>query len=295
MKVPRSPSEFVARLRNRSLSTAARAYLSLRLRLNGGPFLYDRSPIKLPFCGDGDAQEVEYYIHGKEWWESECQNLSPYLTQGCVAIDAGANHGFVSGILSTLTGATGRVYSFEPSPVTYARLLTVIDANHYTNISPYNMACGSVEGRMTLYCSENHSGHSTLRPEVSLDKAARKGQSAHKVNVQIVKLDDFLGPKLKRLDFMKLDVEGFEDEVLAGAVGLLREFKPVIYIELCQQFLKSSHRAVSLLRGYGYAFDHESELFNSPTGRDFFALPPGFQARVQAAESVPGEAPAVVG
>ena len=94
--------------------------------------------------------------------------------------------------------------------------------------------------------------------------------------VRIVNLDKFLGPRLERLDFLKIDTEGFEDEVLAGASEILRRFKPVIYLELSSQRRAASERAVGLLRDHGYNFERELSLESSFLGDNFFALPPGF-------------------
>jgi FkbM family methyltransferase len=229
----------------------------------------------MPFHGDGDLQELNYQLNGKEWWDKDLRLISPYLGAGGVAVDVGANLGFVSGILSALTGPYGHVYSFEPSPATYAKLVEVISANHYANISPFNMGCGRDEGSMVLYCPSS-SGNATMRPDTNMELATREKQT-----VRIVKLDDFLGSKLQRLDFLKIDTEGYEDEVLAGAVGLLREFNPIIYIELGSQYLTSSKEAVRLLRDHGYTFDRELVLEESFSGENFFALPQTFHQHLR--------------
>jgi FkbM family methyltransferase len=261
--------KLIARLRNRGRTEAARAYFSLRRRLTGHAFWVDHGCIQLPYHGDGDLQELYYHLNGKAWWAHEMQLISPYLSQGGVAVDVGANLGFLSGILSGLAGPAGQVHSFEPSPAVYAKLLEVIAANRYTNVSAYNTGCGKEESTMVLYCTAS-SGNATLRPNAGMEAAAKNQQS-----VRIVKLDDFLGPKLERLDFLKIDTEGYEDAVLEGATELLKRFKPVLYIELCSQYLKSSERAVRILRDHGYTFDREPDLETSANGENYFALPPG--------------------
>jgi FkbM family methyltransferase len=258
---------FTSKLRNRGRIAAKQAYLSLRRRLSGGPFWIDYGSIKLPFHGDGDLQELYYHLDGKEWWDKEMRLISPYLKKGGVALDVGANLGFLSGIFSTLTGATGQVHSFEPSPAVYAKLLEVIEVNNYANVTPYNMGCGREEQSMTLYCPPS-SGNATLRPAAGMEDS-----SGEKRTVRIVKLDDFLGPKLDRLDLLKIDTEGFEDEVLFGATGLLERFKPVIYIELGSQYPVSSGNAVRLLRDHGYTFQPEVDLQKAFSGENFFAIP----------------------
>lgn len=113
------------------------------------------------------------------------------------------------------------------------------------------------------------SGRATLRPDARMKESVREQQT-----VRIVKLDEFLGPKLTRLDFLKIDTEGFEDDVLAGAPELLKRFMPVVYIELSSHYLTSSEKAVGILRSHGYTFDREIDLGKSYSGDNFFALPP---------------------
>jgi FkbM family methyltransferase len=274
----------VTYLSRRVRGAAKLASLSVRRRLSGDTIWVDLGDIKLPFHGDGDFQELYYHVLGKQWWNNELHVISPYLAPGDVVIDVGANLGFMSALFSKLTGPEGRTYSFEPSPVVYAKLSEVIEANHFSNISPYNLGCGSQEQSLFLYRRRN-SGHASLRPDRRVDRSTQPHQT-----VQIIKLDDFLGPKLARLNFLKIDTEGFEDEVLLGAVGLLRRFKPIIYIELSTQYLASSQASVQLLQDHGYTFDRTVDLKRDDIRyvENFIALPPGFE-KAATLLSEPGE------
>lgn len=220
----------------------------------------------LPFHGDGDKQEVFYHLNGKHYWDNERAILSRFVQQGDVAVDVGANLGFLTGLLSELVGAKGQVHSFEPSPTTYAKLDEVIKVNQYANVSAYNVGCGESEGKMTLYCTAE-SGHSTLHSSEDVEHEIRSTQE-----VRIVRLDDFLATKLHRLDFLKIDTEGFEDCVLAGAIGLLQKFKPTIYLELTSEYITSSQCAVKILRENGYIFEQEPILEQCHNGENFVAF-----------------------
>jgi FkbM family methyltransferase len=257
------------RIHNRSRIVAAEAYLSLRWKFNRGTFWTDFDCIKLPFHGDGDRQEVYYFLDAKWWWKKELGEFSRYIREGDVVVDVGANLGFYSGIFSNLTGAKGHVHSFEPSPLVYSRLLEVIAENGYRNISPHNLGCGKEEQSMMLFCGSS-SGNGTLRPDTLMEQSARTRQT-----IRIVSLSDFLGPKLDRLNFLKIDTEGFEDEVLAGAVGLLQRFKPVVYLEMSAKYLAQSENAARILYDLGYKFQPELKLESAALGDNFFALPPG--------------------
>jgi FkbM family methyltransferase len=265
-------NNIISRLRSRGRVEAARAYLSLKRRVNRDPLWIDHGCIRLPFHGDGDRQEVYYYLDAKTWWNNEYSSILPYVSQGGVAVDVGANLGFMSGIFSVLTGPGGQVHSFEPSPIVYSKLLEVVEANNYTNVSSYNLGCGKEESSLILYCPSS-SGGATLRPNAGVE-----GNTSGKQTVRIVNLDDFLGPKIDRLDFLKIDTEGYEDEVLAGAAELIQTYKPIIYIELCSEYLASSQNAGRFLHDHGYTFDRDLVLDESSNGANFFAFPPDKQS-----------------
>jgi len=266
---PQTP--LLSRLRNRLGIRFMRTYLTLRRKLCGRPFWIDNGYLQLPFHGDGDQQELLYQLNGRFWWEYESHLLSPYIQPGSFVIDVGANLGFMSAIFSSLAGDAGRIYSFEPSPTVYAKLLEVIRMNGCANVCANNMGCGREEQSLTLY-SPLTSGNATLRPDRNLEHEAMEKQS-----VRIVKLDDFLGPELDRLNFVKIDTEGFEDEVLAGARGLLQRFKPVVYLELSAEYLAASKAAVGILRELGYTFTREFSFDQITSPENYIALPPGYQ------------------
>jgi FkbM family methyltransferase len=146
--------------------------------------------------------------------------------------------------------------------------LAVVQANHYENITAHNLGCGRKEETLTLYCPAS-SGNASIRPSSGIESRIYQHQT-----IRIIKLDEYMGAKISRLDFLKIDTEGFENEVLAGAVELLRKFKPVVYIELSAEYLDSSRAAVSILRANGYRFDREFVLEECHNGENFIALPP---------------------
>jgi len=265
---PLSLQRLVAGLSRRGRETGKLAFLSTRLLLSRKPIWIDYGRIRLPFHGDGDRQELYYHLYVKEWWDKELRLISPHLKPGAVVIDVGANIGFMSGIFSKLAGANGRVYSFEPSHSVYAKLLQVIKTNEYRNVVPYNLGCGSHDQSMTLHGALS-SGNASLRSDAASENPQRKSEP-----VRIISLDEFLGPKLERLDFLKIDTEGFEDQVLLGAEQIIRRLMPIIYIEFSLEYADSSERAMNLLQRHGYAFDREVDLQKCRNGDNFFALPP---------------------
>jgi len=252
---------------HRSRTAIAQLDLNVKGKISGYPVWFDNGPMKLPYHGDGDKQELLYRTDGRSWWDHEVKMIAPYMKEGDVAIDVGANQGFMSGVLSYLSGRSGHVYSFEPNPKVFAKLLEVIEANHLDTVSAYNSGCGKDEQSMTLYCPPS-SGFASLRPNTEIDRS-----TLQESQIQILNLDLFLASKLDRLNFIKIDTEGYEDDVLLGAIELLRRFQPVVYIELCSEYLSSSERAIKILRDLGYSFDRDIDLRHSSNGNNYFAIP----------------------
>jgi len=186
---------------------------------------------------------------------------------GSVAVDVGANIGFISALLSKLCGSSGRIHSFEPSPTTFAKLKEVVARNNFSNVTLHNAGCGEFPAEMDLHLTES-SGNSSLRAE-----AANLSGLRQKQRVRIEVLDEFLAPHISRLDFLKIDTEGFEDQVLKGSRGLIRRFQPVVYIELSAEYQNSSLCAVDFLKSEGYSFDSEPDFDNAHTGDNFIARP----------------------
>jgi len=259
-------------IRTRGRFLLKKAGLDLKRAIAGNPIWVDYGWMKLPYNGDGDRQEMYYHLDGKQWWEAEKRVLSAHVKPGFIAVDVGANLGFLTGLLSQLVGPSGHVHSFEPSPRVFAKLVEVVRTNALENVTPHNLGCGEKSAAMTLHVTRS-SGNSCLRLRSEFASQVRKTQ-----DVQIVGLDTYLSSKLPRLDFLKIDTEGFEDCVLEGARGLLSKFRPMIYIELTSEYIDCSRRAVSILKESGYWFEQEPALEKCHNGQNFFSFPPRCQS-----------------
>lgn len=134
-----------------------------------------------------------------------------------VVLDVGANIGQTALLASQYAD---RVYAFEPLPSAMHRLRENIALNNITNIFTYEVAVGSKDGRAHIQePPESNSG---------LGKIGALG-----INVPITTLDTFVKDNyLKKIDLIKLDIEGGELEALKGAVDTLKKFKPIVILEM---------------------------------------------------------------
>jgi FkbM family methyltransferase len=171
-------------------------------------------------CGDA--------VFAGNFEEAERRFVERFLRPGMIVLDIGAHHGFYTLLASHKVGPTGQVIAFEPSPREYQRLLWHLRLNRRKNVLAEPFALGSHEGTTQLFLVRGRdTGCNSLHPPKTADPA-------FPVQVPIVRLDDYLERQgITHVDFIKMDVEGAELEVLRGAISLLsRKPRPVWMMEV---------------------------------------------------------------
>ncbi len=242
--------------------------LDARYRAAGGTVWSRHDWAWLPYHGDGDQQEIYYQMHGAQWLAAETEIVKKWLPKGGSVVDVGANTGFTALVFSNLIGPEGRIVAFEPSPIIYPRLVEVIEKNGLKDrVECLNLGCGT-EARTETLMVPVSSGNATIKRDgVELHGSVRE------VQIKIDSLDKVLLDRLQKLDFLKIDTEGFEDQVLAGAEKVVERFRPVFYIELSQEYNKSSQAAIAWLKARGYVFEKEPDLSSAHNGDNFIVFP----------------------
>ena len=135
------------------------------------------------------------------------------LKPGMNVVDIGANQGLYSLMFSRLVGETGTVIAFEPEPDMFAALETNISANSVSNVEHHRLALGSKSGEAMLSRSLINGGDNRLSSGDS-DTASMKKL------VRVVTLDEIAGER--KIDFIKMDVQGWEWEAIRGMEATLR-------------------------------------------------------------------------
>ena len=154
--------------------------------------------------------------------------MKEYLTQNpeAVVFDVGANIGLMSLYASSIL-PSGMIYSFEPVPETFQKLVFNIDLNNKKNIQAFNFALGAKDEEKSIYVNTSHLGMSTF---ISAGRSETATQT-----VKVMTIDDFIKSRGLKVDFIKIDVEGWEMEVLKGASDLLQRHEaPAIMVEYCK-------------------------------------------------------------
>lgn len=140
-----------------------------------------------------------------------------------VALDIGANIGNHTLVMSR---HARQVLAFEPQPEVFQILSRNIEANGITNVRAHPVGLSDCNDSLVLYTNlEGNSGGSTFNPK-------RRPGHHLKVRSEVRIGDEFLASQgVDRVDLIKIDVEGYELEVLKGLAKTIREHQPIVVIE----------------------------------------------------------------
>jgi FkbM family methyltransferase len=155
-----------------------------------------------------------------------------------VALDIGANIGLFTGYLATFPSTS--VHSFEPVPQTFFRLETNIINNCLNGKAVLNrLAVGETQGSIKFAISND----SPATNKISTS------ESDHDIKVTVTTLDQYCEDNhIDDIDFLKIDVEGMETQVLRGGDKMLKEKKiKSILIEICPPNLNATGNSIENL------------------------------------------------
>jgi FkbM family methyltransferase len=251
--------------RRRAKQAAFRALLSvlpLRLRVSLTKRLFPQLRRYLPYGREitiddylGELRvvlDMTYPIEREmlvDWYEPDAiAVISALVGEGDICLDIGANVGALTLAMARVVGPRGKVYAFEPGPLTFPRLARNIELNPSIRGRVVALQVGVADKPGTLYWNEeaDNRGNATLL-------------RASGTPVQVVSIDGFFADKpLRELRFVKIDVEGMELEVLRGGRSTWLAHRPLIYLETLRDFesargLPLFQQIETFLRGMGYA------------------------------------------
>lgn len=183
----------------------------------------------------GNDQSRCLYVGGS-FEPNEFALLARVLRPGMAVVDAGASEGPYTVFMARRVGADGLVIAVEPSPRERARLERNVSSNDLRNVRIVSNGLAAQTGRGILHiAAPEHSGQNTLGSFV-YQGVSKAGD----IEIDMEPLDSLVG-RLggRRIDLIKVDVEGAELGVLRGAERLLSESRPVILFELLDAALRA--------------------------------------------------------
>jgi FkbM family methyltransferase len=176
------------------------------------------------FVNTEDRNLTPWIIMGGIWEPNVGLPLLSYAQPGMTILDIGAHIGYYTVKLGARAGSTGRVMAFEPNPKVNRVCLENIKINGLSGMtSLHKFALGDKAGNAKLTYSNSNMTSANLLGDQDADFS---------FDVDVFRLDDIV-PEDHSVDLIKLDAEGFEAQILAGANGILsRSPQCAIMIEL---------------------------------------------------------------
>jgi FkbM family methyltransferase len=174
-----------------------------------------------------DDPVVSGALHFGVYEKAETKFFQTACRSGMTFLDVGANIGYYTALAARAVGPTGKVIAMEPDPESFKYLEQTIAANGTENVQAFPVAASDASATLPLYISADNRGDNRLYAP---------GESRPQVEVEAVATDDLLAEnKIDTVDFIKIDVQGYEPKVIAGLrdtitrspkLTLLTEFWP---------------------------------------------------------------------
>lgn len=223
------------------------------------------------YCGVSDCIR-----RGVKWEEHNHRLIDQYVNKDSIAIEVGAHIGTIT---TKLSKVANEVHAFEPIETTFDMLRTNLNLNNCSNTTIYQAGCGDrVKKTKVKWISDNNAGGTGLEGGV-LTKDSNIDED---IIVDVVTLDSM---QFDRVDYIKIDAEGYEELVIKGAENIIIKNKPLIVMELFNKDTFNNHKIdaaratdeeikerFGFLINLGYIYEHV--YFE-----DFVFIPPKLQVK----------------
>ena len=211
---------------------------------------------KLFLSKKGLALTVSHY---GTYEEIEANIMKEKIEVGDIAVDVGANIGLHTLNMARITSNEGKVFAFEPDPSNFKILEKNIQINNFQNIISEQKAVGEKFGETTLYQSK-HPGMHRIYPQ--------SNESKGEIQVEVTNLDKYFMDInfIDKIDFIKIDVEGFEFSVLKGMKNILQNNKQIkiLFEFMPENILEAGFSPIELL-DYLSSFNFRIHCINEKT------------------------------
>jgi len=203
-----------------------------------------------------------------------------FLRAGDVIVDVGANVGYLTRFFAQAVGPFGKVYAFEPNPLIFPLLTR--NVAKFRQVAVFDVGLSTNETEMPLFIpGSNHAVASFVREYPATHVFGGKSRQLHSVAAKLVRGDEFMAKididnsdrrRERMIDILKVDVEGWELNVLAGLEETIMSSKKItIFCEYNPSALECAGRIPREL--LDWLLDRQFVLFY-PRNGELHALPP---------------------
>ncbi|MEO1145316.1 MAG: FkbM family methyltransferase [Cyanobacteria bacterium J06638_22] len=211
------------------------------------------------FLDTRDVSLAPHIIMEGLWEPWITAQLLSWVEPGMKVVEVGSNVGWFTLLLAQKVGDKGRVIAFEAnSDLTQLAFDSLITNGYVDRVKLHNMAVSDATGELTFRIFSRYLGGSTLG-RVKPRQLKKLGEELKEITVRAVALDEFLTGATRKIDVMKIDVEGAEPKVFRGMQTLLKENEAIkIVMEYSPYQMRScGHepaKEMASLRQMGFKF-----------------------------------------
>ena len=199
---------------------------------------------------------IERSVYEGRYEPDSIELINQLVSDESICIDVGANMGSISFAMAKKS-PRGKIVAFEPNPVVFERLKNNLNLNKSvinSDFKIHNVALGKVKGSLLLREFAHLPGNSTIK-----QGSENEFDAIREFLVPVVCLDEIVDSEgLTRIDFVKIDTELTELDVLKGFTNGIQRFKPTFQMETIQFHDQTSGapnfvEIADLMKGFGYA------------------------------------------
>lgn len=198
--------------------------------------------------------------------------LAEFIKPGMIVIEAGANHGSETVIIASLVGINGKVFAFEPIPKIIDKLLINININKLNKIIKVeSLALGESNKNIVFHIPYDNESNQGVSSKYKF------GSKSDTLVVQQVKLDSWIQENhISKIDFIKMDIQGSEYDLMLGASECLAKFNPIVYLEADE--IQTQNGSTSLESLYNILKTHSYDVFSVRKGERVALTPQNLES-----------------
>lgn len=200
---------------------------------------------------------IGWNIFFHKYYEYETNTvLKNYIKKDFYVIEAGANNGSETIIIGNiLKSGRGKIFAFEPAPLPFKVLLINITLNELQQvIQPYDLLLGEEESYVNFFLASDSDANQGKSSKYKFN------ESSQKITKRQTTLDKFIEEQnIEKVDFLKMDIQGSELDLMEGGINTLLKYHPIIFTEASNSEL--NRRGKSILDLYNKLISMDYDVF----------------------------------
>lgn len=185
------------------------------------------------------------------WEKEEFDILFKNIKTDDICLNVGAHVGYFATVMSSIVGKNGKVFAIEANPYFKDLLIKNTSSTKNENVTVISSAAGNMTGQIDLYVNIKNSGDNRVfDPNTVINPSKDEAMiTKEKISVKIDKVDNLI--KKTKIDFVLIDCQGYEHNIIRGMKNIILSSKPKIIAEFAPRFIKAlGENPIAILEEY---------------------------------------------